>query len=380
MKKTVCFMALCLILGCGGYGTYATMYRNAKFEIQTLQGNAALLNDIDIQLKYRANNDYVDVTFHHQTSSYQIKDQQTAIDINKVFETTAYEEEDAEEWIDLPGESDTCYNRYRNLHQKKLQYDILLDNAKYSYLMDTGLMDVSNDNYTLRVFSEECGEEGMFRIDRYVKEEGNLDLSTTHLLAKYSNQIYYFVPHTTPYMKGDRYLYQLTIDDGSIHQEKIAKLDQGDEILGCFLVAQRILVLSLRGNQMHVVQYDSAGKELKSSDIKVNQGEPLGYASNDQYLIWKSEDQVHVFDCEQMKLVAEEQLSENEEDLYVNANLALFYKNGILWTGSIQLEDTGSIYASFHARKQNELLYQGKVEFQSGKKQTETYLVGIAFK
>lgn len=385
MKKTICFMVASVLIWVGGYGAYVYMYQHADFKIRTIQGDDAILEEIGIQLQYRSNDSYVSTLIQKNDTRYQIDNQTKSSEGNRVYEHYDYDTKDAREWIIEEQQLEGCETHHRRLDHVQINYEILFTEDRSEVLLHTGLSDFSKEEYTYIETATVC--EGDVQVSNEIKRvdalENDYDLALDQLLAQYDSKHYYFVPYAPTRTKGTRYLYQLTKDEETWKVEELNELSETQEMIGCFVIERRILVLSKDEKHLYVTCYDTTGDELSTTTIDTILPKGMRFYQQGAYLMWKTDSTLYVFDGDEMKLMTQIPLDASLLEKELGYTFIPYMKNETLWIGSLEYTNDGREYARVQAWKQETKRYEGTIDFlKSGPSATDMrrpYLIEIGF-
>lgn len=366
MKKMFWFTSgACLSLFLGIFAFY-TMYQQTEFPVQHVSGKDSLLQDRTIQLHFTTMESeiYVDIT--NGVNSKTISNDTADTRVSQVHENFQFDEVDAGEWKESLDYSATegVKQMERTLHKVKVAYDLMFDDSSLSYHLDTGLIDYSNESYEIKQTKMVMEDDPVGHDDEPMRvEKESTQIHHLQNLARYCDDTYYFVPKTSSHMEGDVYLYRLTIKDHKVISETIANLDHKEEVVGCYVIENRILVIAKDRTSFYVTLYDTAGKKLKEANITPDQMVIDEIFVNDQYVIWYHDQTAYVLDCDTMELIAKETM-QVDQSLYQDiVRPELAYRNEMLWITGMKSKEGSYRTISIVAQKHDEILYEGELPF-----------------
>lgn len=366
MKKTCWFTgSACLGLFLGIFVFY-TMYQQTEFPVQHVSGKDSLLQDRTIQLRFMTMKSEINVDITNGTNGKMISNVKADTRESQVHENFQFDEADAGEWKESLNYNATegVKQMERTIHKAKVAYDLMFDDSSLSYYLDTGLIDFSNEAYELKQTKMVMEDDPVEHDDVPMRvEKENTQIYHLQNLARYCEDTYYFVPKTSSHMEGDVYLYRLTIKDHKVISEAIAKLDHKKEIVGCYVIENRILVIAKDHTDFYFTLYDTAGKKLRETTISPDKMVVDEAFVNDQYFIWYHDQRGYVLDCDTMELVAKE-TTQVDQSLYQDViRPELAYRNEMLWITGLKSKEESYRTISIVAQKHDEILYEGELPF-----------------
>lgn len=366
MKKTFWFTgSACLGLFVGIFAFY-TMYQQVEFPVQHLSGKDSLLQDRTIQLRFTTMESEINVDVSNGTSSKTISNAKTDTRESQVHENFQFDEADAGEWKESLNYSatDGVKQMERTIRKVKVSYDLMFDDSSISYFLDTGLIDYSNDTYEIKQTKMVVKDDPVELNDTPIREETDrTQIQNLQNLARYCEDVYYFVPKTSTYMEGDVYLYRLTIKDHKVTSEAVAKLDHKKEIVGCYVIENRILVIAKDQTNVYITRYDTTGEPLKETTISPDQMDVDEVFTNDSYLIWFYGQKAYVLDCDSMELVAKETMLVDQSLYQDVVRPKLAYRNEMLWITGMKSKEGAYRTISIVAQKHDKILYEGEIPY-----------------
>lgn len=366
MKKTIWFTGgACLGLLVGIFAFY-TMYQQAEFPLRQLSGKESLLQDRTIQLRFTTMESEVHVDITNGASSKSISNEKTYTREYSVHENFQFDETDTGEWkesLDYSA-SDGVKQMERILHKAKVGYDLIFDDSSISYHLDTGLIDYSNEAYEIKQTKMVIEDDPVELNDSPMRvEKEGTQIYSLQNLVRYCEDVYYFVPKTSSHMEGDVYLYRLTRKDHKVEHEAVAKLDPKEEVVGCYVIENRILVIAKDHTSFYATLYDTAGKKLREATISPDKMVVDEVFVNDQYFIWYHDQTAYVLDCDTMNLVAKE-IMQIDQSIYQDVvRPELAFQNEMLWITGMKSKEGTYRSVSIVAQKNNEILYEGEIPY-----------------
>lgn len=386
MKKAGIFTITGIVLFIISIGSSFVLFNTAEFPLETVRGDASLLDQIAFEYYLVTENKYIKINTQGQQVSYKIAH----------AEGNSYDALIKQQRIDQ-----SFYDEYifADLHTvkgdkewKKAEFDWLLEGNSYLYrnveqaeyvynfhaegkmiTLYTGLMDYSNEYYQLYdILSEQDLD--------YVEEDySNISIRNTNdeeetpfekqpvypsyeqLLVAGDDGYYYMMPKTNEVITGTNYIYQIDLRAESIGYKALVELPKRNAI-ELYLVNQHLLAISAKDGIWYIDRYDLDGNLVGSMHCEDLQYEGRFYrdsfnyvASNEQYMIFENQNKLTVIDTDDMNIIYEQKEPEVNDRLYKDA----IYRNDTLYCLYESYSEKG-MEIGIDIYKQHELLYEGK--------------------
>ena len=366
MKKTAWFTGGAFLILLVGSLAFQTMYQTTDFTLHHLFGDENLVQNRTIQLQYSTKGADISVDIVHGKSNKTISHTAAYTNVSNNYENLLFDETDAGEWKESSNYSatDGAKQMERIIHKAKVTYDVMFDNSTKNYHLDTGLLDYSNEEYEIKQTQMKLQGEPDAVNDQPMRiDQENVQRDCLQNLAMYCEDVYYFVPKTSSHMKGNVYLYRFIIKAETIECEKVTKLDHTGDIMGCYIIENRVLVLSRDKKNFCFTLYDTTGRKVKETTISPAKLDMSAVFTNDQYLIWCHDQMAYVLDCNTMRLITTETLQIDESMYQDFVQPALTYQDDMLWISGMKSSIGSYRNASIVAQRNNKILYEGEVSY-----------------
>ena len=393
MKKVKVFMIVSVILILVSTITFVILYHQPSLNFKTLNGDAAVLNDIKVNMKVTTqrneNPTYANLTYENgkvhtdidKKSSIKMINNRSIDDTVNVYQDYTNAKGVKSEWKRVDDSKSRAVSQADMIYTISLPTGLPLNNGVNYHAMDitinSGLTMYSNEDYEIieKIYNGSENSNYWFQdlndqddIYDYSFKKNNLIIQT--------QDDYYFVPYRDKHIKGTNHIYRIYIKDKKAYYEELASLPENQKELNLYTYDNKLYMLVEKQGDYYLQKYDEKGNyqtEIKLSDKRID----YTFIHNNIMSIMDNDD-CYVVDMNTMKLLDQCDLKSIEKSDIKNAGYRyedILYKNNTIYLAVKNygyIEETNISYTDMEifAIKGNKELYRGLMKLESN---TEVY-------